>query len=581
MRTWSIDTEFGFRGGAEYPSAFVPVIFCAVEANTGERHHFWGRDPLLSRWIDDHRDDLFVSHNLIAEVKYLLNLGAQPPAKWWDTMIGWRYATNAEVVPPYGLEKALEEAGIPHAYAGQKRHLQEWIGRVGFDPDSPDDRRTIRDYCLEDCTTTAALYHHLVGRVPPVWMSYATEFCLELARMELRGIALDMPRYWALQERRAEVVERVVSGVNAVCPVFVNGQLSRERFFAWCKANGVGWPVSWSERTGRKYLSLDKRTFEKMKLRHPFIQAVHEANKTAKHLNNRTLIVDPVTGRHYAGNIPFGQATGRTSPQGSIFGAPKWIRFLIIPTSPDHVLVVVDFDAEEILIAAHLSGDRNMLAGYASGDSHLAFAVLAGAAPPGASRREYKDVRKKYKAVNLGVNYGQSAYGLAAATGVYLDEACALLAQHRRTYPDFWSWKECYTTQAFSRGVCHTVAGWPRKVGRKDNPRSVANFAVQGAGGDLMRLAVVYLSRRDLQLLAVIHDGFLLECRRDQLPKVRECVDAALRQAVEQLLPGAPMKWSVSEFYDRYEDEDGERLWGQVDRVLTSPNRRGITVLTG
>jgi DNA polymerase I-like protein with 3'-5' exonuclease and polymerase domains len=580
MNTWSIDTEYGFRGGVECPSAFTPVVFCAVEMDTGERRSFWGRDERLSWFIRDRAGDLFVSHNLSAEAQYLLRLGVQPPAHWFDTMLAWRYATNAQEVPPFGLEKALERAGIPHAYAGQKGHLQEWIGRLRFDPDSPEDRRLIRDYCLEDCVTTAALYRRLVGRVPATWMGSAVEYCLALARMELQGIALDMDRYTALLECKDEVVGRVTAQVNAVHPVFVRGQLSRHHFLTWCAANGIGWPTSWSPRTGRKTLSLDRRTFERMKGRHPFIQAVHEANKTARQLLDRALPVDYATGRHYPGSIPFGTATGRTSPRGSIFGAPKWMRWLVVPTSPEHLLVSVDFAAEEIGIAAHLSRDGNMTAGYASGDPHMAFAALAGAAPPGGSKKTHGAVRARYKAVNLGVNYGQTAFGVAGSTGMHLDEARALLAQHRRTYPDFWAWTDRYTTRAFARGVCYTAGGWPRKVGRQDNPRSVSNFAVQGTGGDLLRLATVYLTRLGVPLLATVHDSFVLECTRDQFPGLREAVNFALGRAVDQILPGSPMRWDLSVYVDRYRDEDGEPLWRLVERVLAAPTggREVVTV---
>jgi hypothetical protein len=90
-----------------------------------------------------------------------------------------------------------------------------------------------------------------------------------------------------------------------------------------------------------------------------------------------------------------------------------------------------------------------------------------------------------------------------------------------------------------------------------------------------MRLAVVYLSRYGLQLLATNHDSFLVECLREELPKVRAAIDAALRRAVEQLLPGAPMRWSVDVFEDRYEDKakKAKKLWGLIGDVLRGSGR--------
>jgi DNA polymerase I-like protein with 3'-5' exonuclease and polymerase domains len=573
---WSVDAEYGFGGGAEHESAFVPVVFCAVNALTAERHAFWGRDPRLAQFLRGHAADLFVSHNLIAEAKYLLRLGVTPPARWFDTMLAWRYVSNAEVAPQYGLEAALTQLGLPHAFAGEKDTLRERIGRLDFDAGDAAFRRTVHDYCFEDCEGAARLYWRLAARVPAAWMRYAAEFCLETARMELRGIGMDLRTYARLLERKAEVIRLVTGAVNAVSPVFTDsGSLVRGRFFSWCATNGVGWPLQLSPRTGEKYLAADKRAFERMKGRHPFVAAVHEANKTAKQLTDRKgLVVDPRTGRHHFGNIPFGMATGRTSFRGFLLSCPKWMRWLAVPKSPEHRLVSVDFEAEEIVIAAHLSGDRNMLAGYLSGDPHMAFAVLAGAAPAGASKATHPEVRRKYKAVNLGVNYGQTAYGLTESTGMHHVEAVALLGEHRRAFAAYWRWADGYTSQAFRSGRCWTAGAWPRAVDRRSNPRSVANYPVQGTGADLMRLAVVYLSRNGLPLLAVNHDGFLFECHRDQLPDLREAVDSALRQAVEQLLPRAPMRWSFEVFTDRYRDEEGRALWERVNGALRGKKRQ-------
>jgi DNA polymerase I-like protein with 3'-5' exonuclease and polymerase domains len=582
MTVLSVDTEYGFRGGTECESAFVPVVFCAVNVETGERHSFWGRDPELARFVRDHTAALFVSHNLIAEAKYLLRLGITPPPCWWDTMLAWRYVSNAEVVQPFGLLAALTRLGEPYGHGGaEKTALQERIGRLAFGPNSPDDRRAILAYCFEDCEGAARLYRRLLTHVPAAWMKYSTEFCLELARMELRGVAVDTERYARVLERRGEVVEAVTARANATCPAFVNGQLKGRRFFAWCAANGVGWPSSLSPRTGRRYLSLDRRTFERMKTAHPFVGAVHEANKTAKQLNDRELTVDFGTGRHYFGNIPFGMATGRTAFRGFLFSAPKWMRWLAVPRSAEHYLVSVDFEAEEVLIGAWLTHDSNMVSGYETKDPHLAFAILAGAAPPGATKATHGEVRKKYKCVNLGTNYGQSAYGIAATTGMHFQEADALLRQHRRTYSDFWAWTRGYTLRAFRQGLCHTAGGWPRKVSPADNPRSVANFPVQGTGGDLMRLATIYLSRHGLQLLATNHDGFLLECHRSEWGELRQAVDSALQQAVDQVLPGAPMRWTVDCYEDRYRDPDGKPLWQLVDQVLTEGKAEKRTITVG
>jgi DNA polymerase I-like protein with 3'-5' exonuclease and polymerase domains len=252
------------------------------------------------------------------------------------------------------------------------------------------------------------------------------------------------------------------------------------------------------------------------------------------------------------------------------------MRFLIAPTD-GYVLVSADVVAEEIMIAAHLGRDANMRQGYVDRDPHMAFAILAGMAPPGATKDTHDSERGRAKAANLGVGYGQTAYGLSDSTDIPLSEAAALIRKHQQTYPDYWAWRKRYVTGAFRRGVCWTAGGWPRKVSRKDKPLSVMNFPVQGSGGDLLRLMVIYLTRQGVRLLATNHDSFLMECRPDQLGNLKAAVDFAFHQAVNQLFPGAPMRIDTKVCKGRYEEENknAKSLWELVGRVLTGTGGEG------
>jgi hypothetical protein len=322
-RTFSADAEFAFRGGDGCPSGFVPVLFVAQDLDSGHRWSFWGRCPQLAQFIDGHRADLFVSHNAVAEMLYLLRLGIAPP-RWWCTMAAWRYVSNAETVVPFGLEEVLAAVGISHCYAGEKHSLQKWIGELRFDPGNPEDLRLIEAYCREDVRTTGLLYQRLAKRVPPAWASFITQYALAQARMEARGLPIDTRTYAALMERKAEVAAQVTADVNVTCPVFIDGQLSRTLFFRWCAGRGISWPLTYDRETGRRRLALDKRSFSAMADRDSFVRRVYEARKTLVQLNARDLAVDG--GRHYPGTVILGQATGRTSPTRSILQGPKWYR---------------------------------------------------------------------------------------------------------------------------------------------------------------------------------------------------------------------------------------------------------------
>jgi hypothetical protein len=321
MTVWAFDTEFGWRGGTETDPAFRPILACFINLHTGERRQFWGRDPRLAEFVRRHRRETFVAHNAAAEIGYLLRLGIEPPPHWFDTMIAFRFDTNQELVPKYGLTAALARFGLAHATGEGKADLQKRLGRLDIDPDDPAELRAIKAYCFEDCETTGRLYERLAARVPATFMQFAADYVVEMSRMERHGIPIDMATYNLLLERRDEVVSAVVARVNEVHPVFVSGRLSKQAFLTWCVRNGIGWPLTHSPHTGLKILSLDKKVFGRMVPRHPFIGTVYECNKTVQRLNGRSLAVDPSGGRHYAG-----KRDAHTSP---------WTRRRVFLT-PDH-----------------------------------------------------------------------------------------------------------------------------------------------------------------------------------------------------------------------------------------------------
>jgi hypothetical protein len=567
---WSVDTEWGFRDGRiESESAWEPVVLCLVGLRTGRRHSFWGRDPRLPAFFRDRAGDLFVAHFAVAEMKYLLRLNVPLPARWFDTFVGWRRLTNRPRHLEAGLSAALHRLGLPHLAPAVKDELRQRILRLEFGPDSPEDRRTIADYCFSDCAGAAELYRWLVGRIDPVAMDCWAEYLKAVARMELRGIAVDVRTARLILRSREALRTTLIERVNHTWPVFKNGSFRRKAFLAWCRQERIDWPRKPSPTNGRLYLPLDDETLADMEGRHSFIGRVRQVRKTLQLFGRRSIKVDGRTGRHYYSTSPFRSVTGRNAPRNFIFSGPKWQRWLIVPPTPDHVLVYVDYIAQEVGIAAALSDDSELQATYKAADCHMEFAIRAGAAPPGATKKTHPSVRRRYKTVNLGVLYGQTAFGIATRLGIPLEDAQAILDQHHALFPVFWGWSERAVQGAFDRGEMSTPCGWGSRVPPGSNERTWMNFPVQATGSDIMRLTICYLDRQRVSVLAPVHDGFLLCCRRDQLPDLRQAVDYACGTAVAQVLLDFPLRWEFT-VYDRgrFEDEDGRPLWEQIRAVL-------------
>jgi DNA polymerase I-like protein with 3'-5' exonuclease and polymerase domains len=503
----------------------------------------------------------------------LLQLGITPPTRWFDTFAAERYATNRWHYQYRGfranLSESLRRLGLDHLAPAQKAALQQKILALNF---TESDREEIDEYCLSDCRSTLALYGVRRNQVPAALMELWVEYLLAVAKMELRGMRLD--KIWhRIFAAREPLIELQTTAINAIWPIFDGTTFKRKAFLDWAHHVRIVWPTKRSKTTGKIIFDLEDDTFKSMEGRHPFIPQLREVRKTIRALSKRSLVIDETTGRHYHDHLAFATVTGRAAPKKFIWGGPKWMRWCIIAEGPDYILVLVDFSGQEFAISAILSNDPTMKECYRSGDAHLALAILAGAVSPGSSATDpqVRAIRNLYKATNLGLLYGQSAVGISNRLGCSLAKAERLVADHQRLFPVFWNWRERVLSTALNRRRIATRVGWQSRVERCANRRTWLNFLAQSTGADIMRAVVVLLARQHVRLLATMHDGFLLSCRRNELTDLREAVSYACAEAVRCIL-GAdfPLKVDVKEYRDRLRDENGEAAWERICHDLAA-----------
>jgi DNA polymerase I len=490
-RTWIADCEWAFRGGRiGYESSFEPVVFCVRRYGSRQRYSFWGRDHGLDNFINDHINDLFVSHFNVAEMKYLLRREIELPQRWFDTYVASRVLTNRPSYPEAGLLSVLGTLGLPHRPPAQKDDMREWILRLQFDPQSTTDRKSIIKYCHRDCEDCGRVYGAICPRIDPVAMTIWCRYLAAAARMELRGVSTDAAMAHKIWLAGADVNDFLREKVNSVYPIYVGTTLSKKRFFAWAASEGIKWPARRNEK-GTLFRSMDDATLKSMSVFHPFIGLVRQVKKTTGSLGRRRIIFDGRTGRHHYDTSPFRSITGRNQPKDFIFGGPKWMRNLIVSESALHTLCYVDFEAQESGVAACLSGDPAMCQMYMSSDPHLFFAKLAGAVPPDGRREDYEFVRDFYKTVSLGALYWMTAEGISERLGISLDEAETLLGQHKALFPAYWTWSRRTVQAAFDTGRIRTSLGWESAVPSDSKFRTWANWPIQAASADIMRLFII------------------------------------------------------------------------------------------
>jgi hypothetical protein len=561
---WLVDFEFRAPPG-ERP---VPVCLVARELFSGRLLRYW-EDELRSLREPPYPvgpESLVLAYYASAEVGCHLALDWPVPARIVCLFAEFRCRT-AGLAVPHGnsLLAALAWHGLDAMGGIEKEAMRQLVLRGG--PWSPDERRAVLDYCQQDVDALARL---LPAMLPDLDLPRALlrgHFMAAAARIERTGVPIDTPTLARLRGGWDWLRDRLIAAVDADYGVFDGRTFKADRWEDYLERKGIPWP-----RLDSGALALDDQTFRELARAYPAeVGPIRELRYSLSQLRLHDLAVG-ADGRNRVLLSAFASKTGRNQPSSArfVFGPATWIRFLIRP-GPGRAISYLDWAQQELAIAAWLSRDPLMLEAYRSGDFYLTFGQMAGAIPPGATKKSHARLREQFKTVSLGVLYGLSAYGLARKLGVSLARGQELLQLHQRTFRRFWAWSDLVEIEAMLTNQLRTVFGWTIRVGADANPRSLRNFPVQSHGAECLRLACCLATERGVSVCCPVHDALLVEGAADEIDAVVAETQAAMREASEVVLDGFSLRTEakVVAYPDRYADERGARMWELVTGLLS------------
>lgn len=558
---WAVDFEFTAPNGYR-PR---PIVMVAKDVLTGrvlqiteERLRHLSTPP-----FDTGERSLVISFYAPAEMACFLALGWNLPCCVVDLYAEFRCAVNG-LATPFGcnLLGALSWFGLPindPVEKGQMRHLAMRGG-----PFSGDEINALIRYCESDVDALALLWRKMAPRLNSQSLLRG-EYSKAAARMEWTGVPLDASLYGRLTSAWESIKSDLVATVDPDGVLWEKGTFSEKRFVIWLQNRRIPWPLLASGR-----LRLDEETWSDMAKLHPRLAPVAELRAALSKMHRVNLSIGPDDRNRFMLSI-FGSKTGRNQPSTTkaIFGCPRWMRGLIRP-APGHALAYVDWSQQEFGIAAVLSGDTAMIEAYTSSDPYLAFAIRAGAAPPGATKETHAAIRDRYKTVVLGVGYGMSAMGLAAKLGIHVMEAEKLLEDHRQCYPGFWRWSQRAADQAQLDGQIATRFGWELHYTEGMNERSLRNFPCQGNGAEMMRLAAIYATKSGVSVCTPVHDALLIEAPGNKIAEAVSHVQECMGRASEDVLGGFRLNSDVKIIRERQRfSGEGNPIWDHAIRLLT------------
>lgn len=386
----------------------------------------------------------------------------------------------------------------------------------------------------------AGLYSNV--ELPLVWI---------LAQMEIVGVKVDVPYLEKLQVEFDERIRAIEKDIEVLAGEPVNPNSPKQLGHILFEVLEL--PVVKKTKTG---YSTSAEVLEALRNDHPIVGRVLDYRQLAKlkstYVDGLLKLVDAHDRVHTSFNQTV-TATGRLSSTApNLQNIPvrteegKRIRRAFIPIEKKNLLISADYSQIELRVLAHLSGDDMLMQSFAKGeDIHRRTASEVFHVP---MEEVTAEQRRTAKAVNFGIIYGQTDYGLSRELGISRREAQAYIDLYFSRYPLVQTFIHDTIEQARAQGYVTTMMGRRRYIKdinsrnrnlRQFAERTAVNSPIQGTAADIIKLAMIHCdkaiedNRLDAKMLLQVHDELIFEVSREDALGlslvVRKCMEDALK----------------------------------------------------
>jgi len=381
-----------------------------------------------------------------------------------------------------------------------------------------------------------------------------------LADMEMSGILLNLPFFASMSEelqgRLHEIEKQVFQSIGKEFNLNSTQQLS-DVLFNRLRLE----PPDRGKKTASGHYSTSAAVLETLSGKHEVVDWVLEHRELSKlkstYLDALPLAVNPTTGRVHTSYGQTGAVTGRLSSSNpNLQNIPirtaegRRVRNGFI-AGPGDVLLSVDYSQIELRIVAHMAEDDGMLTAFRQGqDIH---ATTAGAIYGVPLEAVTKEQRRHAKAINFGLIYGMSAFGLTRSTELTLAESQDFVEAYFKQFPGVKRYLDGIRRIAAEQGYVETMLGRRRYFPMLKNPtninlknreeREAINAPIQGTAADIMKIAMlkipVALQKAGLngKMLLQVHDEIVLECPKSELNATARVVQETMQAAYPLSIP--------------------------------------------
>jgi DNA polymerase I len=508
-------------------------------------------------------------HNLKYDWLVLDQHGLKVQPLSFDTMIAqWLCDPATHIL---GLKEMAD-----HYLEIRMTHIEKLIG-------SGKNQRSMADVKAEDVGCYAAADAEVTLRLVEVMQKRLKDRAVEklflememplisiLADMEETGITLDAvflgKMSVELTKRLSEIEEMMFKEVGMTFNINSTQQLSKV-LFERLKLE----PPDRGKRTASGHFSTSVEVLDELRGKHAVVDWVLEYRELAKlkstYLDSLPLQINSKTGRVHTSYSQIGSVTGRlASSDPNLQNIPtrtdlgRKVRQGFI-AGAGQVLLSVDYSQIELRIVAHMAEDQAMLDAFLAGqDIHAATAAAIYNVP---LAEVTKDQRRHAKAINFGLIYGMSSFGLSRTTDLTLAEAENFVKAYFKQFPRVKEYLDGMRRQAAEEGFVSTLLGrrryFPNLRGqmnanlRQREEREAINAPIQGTAADIVKMAMLQLpdalKKDGLQgrMLLQVHDELVVECPRNELKRTASTVQRVMENAYPLSIPlSTEARWGVN-----------------------------------
>ncbi len=379
-----------------------------------------------------------------------------------------------------------------------------------------------------------------------------------LAKMERAGMLVDPDRLHSLSEGLATQIAEVERSIRDLAgdETFNIGspmQLSHVLF------DVMGLPTKGLKKTKRGYYSTNAKVLSDLARDHEIVRLILDWREKSKIKSTYLDTLGPLRRGDGRVHTTYNQtitATGRLSssdpnlqniPTRSELGRTVKTAF---SAGEGSVFLAVDYSQIELRLLAHLSGDEHLVRAFNEGeDFHAETAARVFGVPVS---EVTPDLRSRAKAVNFGIVYGQQAYGLSQSLHISMAEARDMIDRYYEAYPGVRTFLDNVVARAKQTGYAETMYGRRRHIPelKAKNPqlrgfgeRTAMNHPMQGTAADIIKIAMVRVSRRleeegfAAHMILQVHDELDFECPVDEVERLTTMVRDVMEHVVDLRVP--------------------------------------------